>query len=456
MIKQLTCTMNTSEDFDDKSVKSSQHLTSPEPLEANTSRPSDSETVTRTTKSWQWISHTVDTGNYGLPTRHRRETEDTVSPTSTTTFINQKYQTTTLLKTTTVSIFQDSVDDAKTKLEESGTTVTSEERNDTNFPVTTPSGSESLAGEGFPNTSDAVQVDQMWKNIDYASAINQGQLFGVTENETVLDVVEVNVTGEDKMKIDVVQAQVPTSGNKTWDNYQSTPTLLEKPNKKTHKKATLYKQKNVGGSNELTKEKVAMPVIGDSHIILNRTNRKELPRIDDFDENNDEIDLDVENQLVNGNQHQTVEVKFHSFKGDKAKSIIFITTKKSAKKPSVTTAILEKLNASDEHVKVTTDTMVLNHTHNCTFAEEQNATGEFVSSLKRDMCDYKNSEEVPPSIDPQTNDDVVTQTEGGNVFDRSDGMDVEIQEQPHPNRQRQLTRPQRKSFYPYFFSRMLG
>ena len=44
----------------------------------------------------------------------------------------------------------------------------------------------------------------------------------------------------------------------------------------------------------------------------------------------------------------------------------------------------------------------------------------------------------------------------GGTSPSSESFEPEPQAQPRPNRQRQLTRPQRRSFYPYFFSRVLG
>lgn len=67
------------DDFDDKSTKF------PSPSNPPTSSESSSESnamSSKTTKPWIWTSNTIDI-DYGMPTRHRRETEDTLSPLST-------------------------------------------------------------------------------------------------------------------------------------------------------------------------------------------------------------------------------------------------------------------------------------------------------------------------------------------------------------------------------------
>lgn len=68
IMRQLTCTI-TGDDFDEKSTK---------PPTA-TSIAADRDDSVKTTKPWIWTSNTVDV-EYGTPTRHRRETEDTPDP----------------------------------------------------------------------------------------------------------------------------------------------------------------------------------------------------------------------------------------------------------------------------------------------------------------------------------------------------------------------------------------
>lgn len=86
-----------------------------------------------------WTSNTIDTGDYAIPTRHRRETEETSASLAT------------------------------------GST--------TEIPATL--GTSSQRPDGANQE-------------DFASAINQGQLFSIIENGTMFDIIELNGTDENK------------------------------------------------------------------------------------------------------------------------------------------------------------------------------------------------------------------------------------------------------------------
>lgn len=70
ILKQLTCTV-LGEEFEDKA-------TTKTPI-GTTTNSDEFTTNSKTTKSSIWTSNTIDI-DYGVPTRHRRETEDTLSP----------------------------------------------------------------------------------------------------------------------------------------------------------------------------------------------------------------------------------------------------------------------------------------------------------------------------------------------------------------------------------------
>lgn len=86
ILKQLTCSIS-HDDFEEKSNHSSissNNNTVPELSTASATTSDDNSLNSKTTKPWIWTSNTIDT-DYGMPTRHRRETEDTLSPVATKT-----------------------------------------------------------------------------------------------------------------------------------------------------------------------------------------------------------------------------------------------------------------------------------------------------------------------------------------------------------------------------------
>lgn len=70
ILKQLTCTV-LGEHYEDKPATKSPIM--------STTNSDEYLSNGKTTKSSVWISNTIDI-DYGVPTRHRRETEDTLSP----------------------------------------------------------------------------------------------------------------------------------------------------------------------------------------------------------------------------------------------------------------------------------------------------------------------------------------------------------------------------------------
>lgn len=185
-----------------------------------------------------------------------------------------------------------------------------------------------------------------------------------------------------------------------------------------------------------------------SMVKLNRTNRKELPMIEDFDDSNDEIDLDIDNKLPYDKpftRHQTVEIKLHDEQNE-TKSVIFVTTK-----------VNEKGKQTKETKNAETQTEIANFTSKQTTLEPlvMSTTNLPMKLLKETFLPKALQQETQISSSKKP----ATESPEGEI-ENAEGTDeplyLEPQAQPRPNRQRQLTRPQRKSFYPYFFSRMLG
>lgn len=170
IMRQLTCTIS-SEDFDDKI---SSKPTQSSPIDSS----QDASPNVKTTKPWIWTSNTIDS-EYGTPTRHRRETEQTMSPTSTksttetSTTPKPLVPTTKLRNAQTTSSFHDVT-------LESSVTEASDNKGENVSPVA------EVSTETPPSKTETAEVKVEETQTDdageYPSAINQGQLFSIIEN----------------------------------------------------------------------------------------------------------------------------------------------------------------------------------------------------------------------------------------------------------------------------------
>ena len=181
------------DDFDDKSTKS--------PVLSNTlsntlSDITSDETSSnsKTTKPWIWTSNTLGT-DYGMPTRHRRETEDTLSPSSTksTTDLSTS-RSQNASKSTTVSI--------NLNYDPITTSFTPEEDVTLDMILSSKSEGEIKTTELTDSTTQNIneQTEEQFEIVEnilattekafssdvdsgeYPSAIGQGQLFSIIEN----------------------------------------------------------------------------------------------------------------------------------------------------------------------------------------------------------------------------------------------------------------------------------
>lgn len=164
-MRQLTCTI---EDFEDKATR---QPTQSSPLE------SSQDASPKTTKPWIWTSNTIDT-EYGTPTRHRRETEETMGPTSTksttetSTTPKPLAPTTKLRGAQTTSSFHDVT-------LESSVTEANVDKGENASPVAEVSTETPTKAE----TAEAKDVETQPEDAgEYPSAISQGQLFSIIEN----------------------------------------------------------------------------------------------------------------------------------------------------------------------------------------------------------------------------------------------------------------------------------
>ncbi|KAI4466226.1 hypothetical protein MML48_3g00020621 [Holotrichia oblita] len=312
---------------------------------------------------------------YSSPTRHRRETEDTMNPLSTQSSRDLgSTKPTMVTRKETVDVGTQTTPGSSSN----GETITSAAvtvASPTKHPLEK---SHSIEGESKIAETSGTPIEQtdptatLETKVDgeYPGVINQGQLFSIIENGTVFDIVEMNETGTEDNKVkETTVAPHTRSGNRftsgsesaefttrntdilyTTVMYNKEPTEEASPvtnealRKSEQQKAALkdlHAQKTANDlstksdDKTLSKEVEMIPpgIAINSMAKLNRTNRKELPMIEDFDDSNDEIDLDIDNKLPYEKaytRHQTVEIKLHSDQ-NKTKSVLFVTTKVNEK-----------------------------------------------------------------------------------------------------------------------------
>lgn len=180
--RQLACSIS-NDDFDEKSSKPPQ------------STEKDSSGGSRTTKSWVWTSNTVD-AEYGTPTRHRRQTDDTSFPSSTestkdfSTSARTNGAVTTskplalttkrqeILKTTS------NVHDVTLESSIAATSEILEKTETSTIDAIIGATGNKLKGQAETFTTSTAQADFKSGELqrEYPSAINQGQLFSIIEN----------------------------------------------------------------------------------------------------------------------------------------------------------------------------------------------------------------------------------------------------------------------------------
>lgn len=138
--------------------------------------------ASKTTKTWIWTSNTVDV-DYGVPTRHRRETEDTLSPVSTkstgglstTKEMLKRKEISATPATNHVTMISDATLDASVARSSRPWNSTEEEFNngqETQADAISAAVASTAESKSNENEADA----------EYPSAINQGQLFSIIEN----------------------------------------------------------------------------------------------------------------------------------------------------------------------------------------------------------------------------------------------------------------------------------
>ncbi|EFA04672.1 uncharacterized protein LOC103313112 [Tribolium castaneum] len=467
ILKQLSCSISP-EDFEDKPTK---NPILPNITSSSVSETSEDVVSSKTTKPW--TSNTIDI-DYGMPTRHRRETEDTLSPVSTkstTDLSNQEAHKQEIITMSSQSLETETTSsnpdgdvtlDASVSLKSDKST----ELKTTQVTDLTTQDINAQTVTAEPKTANPESGDVG----EYPAAINQGQLFSIIENGTMFDILEVNDTSEDvkfakEIVMETPQLETGTSlkyNSENSENFYTTVVYhkeppseasfvtnksVKKPDK--HSKKDMLKEKDPKKANHdnkylpknlntledttenektLLKEVEMFPLLTDPLTKLNRTYRKDIP--------------------VKADKHHHVEVAWGEKENTKK---LFITTKRTEALQTSTPSAkenLELLNSSEEEVMHKIDSKIDLLNNNSAINNESETVTLPKPEKAIEDSDLMKKQFLPKSLFGETKPGTETAT--------SEPLEPEPQAQPRPNRQRQLTRPQRRSFYPYFFSRVLG
>lgn len=202
---------------------------------------------------------------------------------------------------------------------------------------------------------------------------------------------------------------------------------------------------------------------GSLDIKLNRTSRKNVPDVLNHKDKN--IKLNVDNQLDNepmsksnlneNSSDHLFEIKLHNLNDTRqVQTTVFVTTRKFNRpgtlfkgevKPSTTTMVISPTVHQLSVPKLRIKSLYINET----IAPKLSAQKFDVSSEEIMKQHYLPKPLLSIGLAPKSSKTFSEQT-------ADESLESKSESQPRPNRQRQLTRMQRRSFYPYFFSRVLG
>lgn len=209
--------------------------------------------------------------------------------------------------------------------------------------------------------------------------------------------------------------------------------------KESVNKATQTTTENYSNGENENREFPFYPIIKNESQFLNRTFRKQLPNIQKYElADNDEPPFqDISNSV----DDKSPDMQFESLPQD----INLLNSNGFPKPETVTTEIDQKIDILNNNVS----------TH-----DNESEIIEFVAPSEIGNKTFDGtifSNQFSAKISDEKN--VPSPTTSGKSNTTKEPLEKDQtnpEDQPKPNRQRQLTRPQRKSFYPYFFSRVLG
>lgn len=521
ILKQLSCGIS-NDDFEDKSTKAS--------IPASTVSYTQSDN--KVTKIW--TSNTIDV-DYGIPTRHRRETEDTLSASSTDSSekitptqssigatnydtevtsnpMSDKSTTvssTPIIKTTT-SVSTTSVKTIAKTSTSSSTPVTTEEITPIIEAVHTyTTVTASSESKKVKTTTDSDEKDIV---IEYPSAISQGQLFSIIENGTMFDIIELNDTSDMKLLQQQTTSTPETKTSKpstklqqldvknTKTNVDSKTKLFTKkeiyknsdPKKKNTQKISEEKSDKTVAFNEERKKNETTVNVKRAAIKTINAKEEEIEHTTEERVSKEELDLNKQVEIIPLKQtiqtysKEDIETNL-SKEGDIEKRINLDHEKEN--KESMEDMDLNKeieifpiVNDKSPHL-------------NRTFRKElpmmaDEPQFEEINGNKLELMDIDEfAPENETKIDPNIyllNKNITRNNESEtvevlkkqllpkllqktNISEEKEEPTTlqsvrvasvdeigESENHPRPNRQRQLTRPHGRPFYPNFFSRVLG
>lgn len=264
----------------------------------------------------------------------------------------------------------------------------------------------------------------------------------------------------------IEQINSSTKNEKILANFQSAKKMFS--DKDLHKEKTINDLSTKEDDKLLSKEVEMLPDLQNSLIKLNRTNRKELPIRLELNDDKENTENPNKSKLVKEestrNRDQHIEIKIRGTK-DVNSTSIFITTRKpdqineTAKnieslppKPLARKQYVEWPDTSTQHSSFLIDPKIENLNIN---APENNESEVFVPSPSKYPERLQQSPEDSVLIKQQEkslSDEIQLSTKPSQVATE----DPTFHPQKKPNRKRQLTKAPSRSFYPYFFSRVLG
>ncbi|CAH0556451.1 unnamed protein product [Brassicogethes aeneus] len=494
ILKQLTCTITQDDDFDDKFTR--QQISSTIQPEIS----QEENTISSKTTIWIWTSNTISL-DYGIPTRHRRETEDTLSPasskstTSSDALMKKDVMNTTEMPQSAISKFLSTVSSSEPSVSTEGivsihftSTPTSQTKTETQETIveTIPTRSKydlsSTVETNVESGTSGISTEQ----VDHSGAINQGQLFSIIENGTMIDFIELSEPGQHETKINESDTTPQEYASTSLTILNTTPILPIKEKKvpkeeKFAKKTQVPTKKQINktatkstsdsSKQNRSKEIEMLPVVHDTSEVLNRTFRKSLPQTPQK-----EILSTIKSTLLTKSTpkpkiseevpifpiiHDTSEVLNRTFR----KEVPQMPTKQTMNLTLVLTGNFdEKDLGSDKDVKPVEITASVykkqlpsqtNKSTDKILTKDDSETMMLLNN-KLNVTVVNNTKVSIPVEDNNMNDNSSRTYDYGDFSESFANNSLISEPGKVPNRQRHLTRPQRRQFYPYFFSRVLG
>lgn len=248
-------------------------------------------------------------------------------------------------------------------------------------------------------------------------------------------------------KVPNEQKSKPLSKTEIYKNADRKKTNLNPVKDSVNKAQSITTENNLNVENEnknINREYPLYTITKDASMFLNRTFRKQPPNIEKYElTDNDELPF---HDISNNVEDKTPDMQFENLS-----SKINLLNSGISKQESVTMAhdimdIDPKIDILNNNVSTQNNESEIiefvapSEIGNKTF-ESEIFTNQFLTKT------FPDEENIPnPTTSPGKSNTTEESLEKGQTNPVN----------PRPNRQRQLTRPQRKSFYPYFFSRVLG